>query len=41
MSDVATGSCWAAGLTMAHPAVIDAIYFDHKPIVCAVEVPIE
>jgi endonuclease/exonuclease/phosphatase family metal-dependent hydrolase len=37
VSDVATGSCWIAGLTEGHPKVIDAIYFDHKPVVCALE----
>ena len=37
VSDVFFGSCWTAGLTDEHPAVIDAIYFDHKPVVCAVE----
>ena len=37
MSDAATGTCWVAGLTEGHPPVIEAIYFDHKPIVCEVE----
>jgi hypothetical protein len=27
---------WAAGITEGHPAVIDAIYFDHVPIVCEI-----
>jgi hypothetical protein len=40
MSDAAAGSCWVAGLTEGHPAVIDAVYFDHKPIVCPVELPL-
>ncbi len=37
MSDVLTGSCWTAGVTDGQPAVIDAVYFDHKPAVCAIE----
>ena len=36
ISDGFTGSCWAAGVTDGHPPVIDAVYFDHVPIVCAV-----
>jgi len=40
MGDSAEGSCWVAGLTEGHPAVIDAVYFDHKPIVCPAELPI-
>lgn len=35
-SDTWTGSCWHAGLD-GHPAVIDAVYFDHVPVVCALE----
>jgi hypothetical protein len=31
-SDVVDGSCWVAGLD-DHAAVIDAVYFAHKPIV--------
>ena len=38
-SDTATGSCWHAGVTDGHPNVIDAIYFDHKPAVCAISIP--
>jgi hypothetical protein len=34
MSDAFDGDCWAAGVTEGHPRVIDAIYFDHVPIVC-------
>ena len=41
MSDAARGTCWAAGVTDGHPAVIDAIYFDHHPIVCDVWLPEE
>ena len=37
MSDTAVGVCWAAGLTQEHPPVIDAVSFDHLPVVCAVE----
>jgi hypothetical protein len=36
-SDAFTGSCWVAGVTEGHPAVIDAVYFDHKPHVCTLE----
>ena len=36
ISDRLQGSCWAAGVTDGHPAVIDAVYFDHVPIVCTV-----
>ena len=36
MSDAFVGSCWVAGLTDGHPAVIDVVYFDHKPVVCSV-----
>jgi len=38
VSDVASGSCWSAG-TAGHPEVIQAVYFDHKPLVCAVTLP--
>ncbi len=37
VGDAATGSCWHAGTTEGHPPVIDAIYFDHQPAVCALE----
>jgi len=47
MSDAWQGSCWYAGLSGAssdsagveHDAVIDAVYFDHRPVVCDVGVP--
>lgn len=38
VSDVFTGSCWAAG-TLGHPPVIQATYFDHKPVVCTIKIP--
>ncbi len=34
MSDSFEGDCWSAGVTEGHPDVIDAMYFDHKPVVC-------
>ena len=37
VSDAATGDCWHAGTTEDHDPVIDAIYFDHQPAVCALE----
>jgi len=37
VSDVYRGNCWVAGVSEGHPDVTDAIYFDHKPIVCTVE----
>jgi hypothetical protein len=40
ISDALSGDCWAAGVTENHPAVIDAIYFDHAPIVCNVGGPL-
>ena len=39
VSDTLTGRCWAAGVTAGHPVVIDALYFDHRPIVCTAELP--
>ena len=39
VSDAATGDCWHAGTTEGHELVIDAIYFDHQPAVCALELP--
>ncbi len=40
VSDVATGSCWVAGVTPDHPYVLgDDVYFDHKPVVCDLEMP--
>ena len=37
IADVIGGSCWAAGVTEGNPDVIEAVYFDHKPVVCVVE----
>ncbi len=37
LSDVLTGDCWSAGVTAGHPAVINAKYFDHNPLVCSVK----
>jgi len=37
VSDSLSGDCWAAGVTPGHPRVIDAVYFDHTPIVCALQ----
>lgn len=34
MSDALDGSCWTAGVTEGHPDVLEATYFDHKPVVC-------
>ena len=34
VSDVLFGDCWIAGVTEGHPPVIDARYFDHRPVVC-------
>ncbi|MBX3271739.1 MAG: hypothetical protein KF729_15840 [Sandaracinaceae bacterium] len=34
ISDAYEGDCWAAGVTPGQPPVIDAVYFDHVPIVC-------
>lgn len=34
LSDKLNGTCWAAGLTTDKPPVLDARYFDHKPVVC-------
>ena len=39
ISDAATGTCWHAGVTEGHDEVIDAIYFDHLPAVCELEIP--
>ena len=41
ISDRLAGSCWIAGLTEGHPAVTDAVFFDHKPVVCEVAQPSE
>ncbi len=37
VSDAFDGSCWIAGLSSSHPAVSDVLYFDHKPVVCAID----
>lgn len=34
MTDFATGGCWIAGVSEGHDDVIDAVYFDHHPVVC-------
>ena len=39
ITDTGTGTCWHAGTTEGHPQVIDAVYFDHQPAVCALELP--
>jgi len=39
ISDHFKGKCWAAGITAGKPKVINATYFDHKPIVCTVGWP--
>lgn len=39
-SDAYTGECWSAGVTDGHPAVTEAIYFDHTPLVCALGGPL-
>lgn len=36
ISDVYDGDCVIVGATEGHPPVYDALYFDHKPIVCTV-----
>lgn len=40
VSDVGTGSCWSAGVN-GKPPVIQATYFDHKPLVCTVTLPVQ
>ena len=41
ISDIKGGSgdCWAAGVTQGKPDILNAVYFDHKPIVCTIERP--
>jgi len=34
-SDVYAGTCWHPGVTDGEPALLDAVYFDHTPAVCA------
>ena len=36
VSDVVTGSCVVAGVSEGVPAVMDALYWDHSPVVCDV-----
>lgn len=38
ISDTFSGDCWIAGLSEDHPAVLDALYFDHMPVVCPLTV---
>ncbi len=35
VSDGLDGSCWIAGVTEGHPGVTEAVYFDHRPVVCS------
>ena len=37
VSDTFDGSCQVPGVTPGVPDVIDAVYFDHKPVVCELE----
>ncbi len=40
VSDVATGSCWVAGVTPDRAHVLgDDLHFDHRPIICDLEMP--
>lgn len=39
IADDPGGSCWIAGVTEGRPEVLDAVYFDHKPVVCSLEGP--
>jgi hypothetical protein len=39
VSDALDGSCVHPGVTEGEPPVTDMVYFDHKPVVCRVEVP--
>jgi hypothetical protein len=40
VSDVATGSCWVPGVTPDHDYVLGAdLHFDHRPVVCDVQMP--
>jgi len=41
VSDMLTGSCVVPGVTDGVPPVMDAIYWDHKPVVCQVALEIE
>ncbi|MBH22985.1 MAG: hypothetical protein CMH57_00730 [Myxococcales bacterium] len=37
MADELEGACWIAGVTSERPPVMEAVFFDHKPVVCVVE----
>jgi Endonuclease/Exonuclease/phosphatase family len=40
VSDTATGTCWVAGVSPDRPYVLGAdLHFDHRPIICDVEMP--
>jgi hypothetical protein len=39
MSDSLSGGCGVAGLDASLPSVLDAVYFDHLPIVCDLTLP--
>jgi hypothetical protein len=39
LGDTQAGSCWIAGVTPGHDAVTGRVFFDHKPVVCNVELP--
>jgi len=38
-SDTLQGGCWTAGVTVGHPDVYQPAYFDHKPMVCDLQLP--
>jgi hypothetical protein len=40
VSDAYSGQCWSAGVTEGHPLVTETIYFDHTPLVCALDGPL-
>lgn len=35
LSDALRGSCFTAGVDPGHPGVTEMVYFDHRPLVCA------
>ena len=37
ISDLFEGPCWTAGVTEGHPLVTQSISFDHRPIVCTLD----
>lgn len=39
VSNAFEGTCWVAGISEGHPPVTDAVYFDHHPVVCKLELP--